>query len=135
MTTNELYKLAKKEGIETHTVSCPKSKAITINIKNKKHIGIDKSVLKNEYDERLVLAHEIGHALTDAYYSDFENPVNVIRMEHRANKKTVEMLVPKTQLDKIIDENSTVFTLAEHFMVPEEMIKKAFWLYYKKQIP
>lgn len=64
MTTIKLYNLAKKQGIETHTVSCPKSKAITINIKNKKHIGFSRSVFKSEYDERLILAHEIGHALT-----------------------------------------------------------------------
>lgn len=135
MTTTELYSLAAKQGIETHTISCPKSKAVTISIKNKKYIGIDPSVFKSEYNERLILAHEIGHALTNAYYTDLENPINIIRMEHRANKKTVEMLVPKNKLDKIINENSTVFELAEHFSVPEEMIKKALWLYYKKQLP
>ncbi len=135
MNTNELYTLLEKQGITTHTIACPLSKAIALNLNGAKYIGIDPSVLKNEYDERLVLAHEIGHALTDAYYTKLDNPIFISRMEHRANKKTVEMLVPKHKLDAVLDEHSTVFNLSEYFAVPEDVIKKAFWLYYKKQLP
>ncbi|MBE7092994.1 MAG: ImmA/IrrE family metallo-endopeptidase [Clostridiales bacterium] len=135
MNIDELYKLAKNTGITTHTFPCPESKAISVKYGENKFIGIDPSVVKNEYDERLVLAHEIGHALTDAYYENYSNPINVLRIENRANKKVVELLVPKKQLDKMLHENTTVFDLAQHFCVPEEMIKKAVWLYYKKQLP
>ncbi len=135
MNLKELYSLTEQKGIKTHAVACPLSKAISLNFNGAKFIGIDPSVLKSEYDERLVLAHEIGHALTDAYYTKSDNPVFVARMENRANKKTVEMLVPKNKLDAVLDEHSTVFELSEHFSVPEELIKKAFWLYYKKQLP
>lgn len=135
MNTKELYTLIEKTGITTHAVACPQSKAITLNFNGKKFIGIDPSVFKNEYDERLILAHEIGHALTDAYYTEADNPIFVSRMEHRANKKTIEMLVPKNKLDVVLDEHSTVYDLSQYFSVPEDIIKKAFWLYYKKQIP
>lgn len=135
MNTKELYSLLEEKGITTHTVDCPLSKAISLNFNGTKFIGIDPSVLKNEYDERLVLAHEIGHALTDAYYTKQDNPVFISRMENRANKKTVEMLVPKNKLDAVLNEHSTVFELSEYFCVPEDFIKKAFWLYYKKQLP
>ena len=135
MNTNELYNLAKQKGIITHSVKCPKSKAISLELAGKKHIGIDSSVFKNEYTERLVLAHELSHALTNAYYDNLDNPINILRMETRADKKTVEMLVPKNELDKILNECSSVFELAEYFSVPEELIKKAFWIYYKKQLP
>ena len=134
MNTNELYSLLDKKGIQTHTIACPLSKAISLNLCGNKFIGIDPSVLKNEYDERLVLAHEIGHALTDAFYTENDNPIFISRMEHRANKKTVEMLVPKNKLEAVLNEQTTVFALSEHFAVPEEMIKKAFWIYYKKQV-
>ena len=134
MNLKELYSLLEQKGIATHTVACPLSKAISLNFNGTKFIGIDSSVFKNEYDERLVLAHEIGHALTDAYYTQSDNPVFIARMEHRANNKTVEMLVPKHKLDAVLNEHSTVFNLSEYFAVPEEIIKKAFWYYYKKQI-
>lgn len=135
MNLKELYTLLEQKGIATHTIDCPLSKAISLNFNGTKFIGMDPSVLKNEYDERLVLAHEVGHALTDAYYTKRDNPVFVARMENRANKKTVEMLVPKNKLDAVLDEHSTVYDLSQYFSVPEEIIKKAFWLYYKKQIP
>lgn len=134
MNTKELYSLLDEKGIQTHTVACPLSKAISLNLGGNKFIGIDPSVLKNEYSERLILAHEIGHALTDAYYTETDNPVFILRMEHRANKKTVEMLVPKNKLEAVLDEHSTVYELSQHFSVPEEIIKNAFWIYYKKQI-
>ena len=134
MTVNELYALAAVKGIETHSIKCPKSKAISMELEGVKFIGMDKSVFKSENTERLVLAHEIGHALTNAYYSDLTNPIHIKRMEHRAIKKTVEMLIPLEELNKMLCEDVTVFELSEHFSVPEEMIKKAMWIYYKKEI-
>ena len=135
MNLKEIYLLLDQQGIATHTVACPLSKAISLNFNGIKFIGMDPSVLKDEYSERLVLAHEVGHALTDAYYTKNDNPVFVKRMENRANKKTIEMLVPKNKLDAVLDEHSTVYDLSQYFSVPEEIIKKAFWIYYKKQIP
>ena len=110
------------------------SKAISLSIEGDKFIGIDNNVFKNEYDERLVLAHELGHSLTDGYYTALDNPINVRRMEYRATKKTVELLIPEMELSKNLYEGVTVFELAEIFSVPEDLIKKAMWLYYRKEI-
>lgn len=134
MTVNELYALAAVKGIETHSIKCPRSKAISMELQGSRFIGMDKSVFKSEYTERLVLAHELGHALTDAYYSDLTNPIHIKRMEHRAIKKTVEMLIPIKELEEMLSEDITVYELSEHFSVPEDMIKKAMWIYYKKEI-
>lgn len=134
MTVNELYKLSAVKGIEVHSVKCPKSKAIALNLDDRKFIGIDRSVLKSEYDERLVLAHELGHSLTDSYYSKLNNPIHIKRMEHRATKKALELLVPEEELSSALYEGITVFELSEHFSVPEDMIKKAMWIYYRKEI-
>ncbi len=134
MNVNELYALAAQKGIETHSVKCPHSKAISLEIDDSKFIGMDRSVFKSEYTERLVLAHELGHALTNAYYSNLDNPIHIKRMEHRATKKTVEMLVPKKELSQKLHEEVTVFELSQHFDVPEDLIKKALWIYYRKEI-
>ena len=134
MTVNELYALSAVEGIEVHSVKCPKSKAIALNVDEQKFIGIDRSVLKSEYDERLVLAHELGHLLTDSYYSNSNNPIHIKRMEHRATKKAIEMLIPENELSRVLYEGITVFEISEHFSIPEDMVKKAMWIYYKKEI-
>lgn len=134
MTVNELYALSATKGITVHSVNCPRSKAISLSVDGDKFIGIDRNVFKNEYDERLVLAHELGHSLTDGYYSNVENPINIKRMEFRALKKTVELLVPERELSSLLRDEITVFELSEHFSVPEDLIKKAFWFYYRKEI-
>ena len=134
MTTNELYALSAQKGIVVHSVKCPKSKAISLEFESTKFIGIDRNVFRNEYDERLILAHELGHSLTDGYYSKIENPINIKRMEHRALKKTVELLIPENELSPLLKEGVTVFELSEHFDVPEDLIKKALWFYYRKEI-
>ena len=134
MTTNELYALSAKNGIRVHSVRCPKSKAIALEIEESRFIGIDRSVFKSEYEERLILAHELGHSLTNGYYSALDNPVNVKRMEHRALKKTVELLIPEDELRTLLSEETNVYELSEHFSVPEDLIKKAIWFYYRKEI-
>lgn len=133
MTTNELYALSAQKGIAVHSVKCPKSKGISLEIEESKFIGIDRNVFKSEYEERLILAHELGHSLTDGYYTELENPINVKRMEHRALKKTVELLIPENELCAQLEEGVTVFELSEHFSVPEDLIKKALWFYYRKE--
>lgn len=134
MTTNELYALSAQKGITVHSVKCPKAKGISLEIEESKFIGIDRSVFKNEYDERLILAHELGHSLTNGYYTALENPINVKRMEHRALKKTVELLIPERELSPLLNEDTSVYELSEHFSVPEDLVKKAIWFYYRKEI-
>lgn len=134
MTVNELYALSALKGITVHSVKCPKSKAISLSIDGDKFIGIDKNVFKSEYDERLLLAHELGHSLTDGYYTALDNPINIKRMEHRATKKTIELLIPEAELSQTLYEGVTLFELSEIFSVPEDLIKKAMWLYYRKEI-
>ena len=134
MTTNQLYALAATMGVETHSVKCPTSQAISLELNGSKFIGIDPSVLKSDYRERLVLAHELGHAATNAYYSAIDNPVNVKRMEHRATKWMIEKLIPKSTLAALLHPDVTVFELAEELQVPEELIKKALFIYFRTEI-
>ena len=134
LNTDELYSLCARDGIEVHSIKCPHSNAISMDIGGVKFIGMDRSVFKSAYNERLVLAHELSHAQTGAYYSDGENPINVKRMEFRAKKRTVELLIPLNELEPLLCDDVTVFDLAEHFSVPEDLIKAAMWFYFKKEI-
>ena len=133
-TLGELYAFAAREGIETHGVRCPHAGAIAAVVDGVSVIGLDRSLLKHENRERLALAHELGHTVTGAYYDRPDDPVNVRRMEWRAQKWTINQLVPREELDPLLTEDVTLWELADRFDVPEDMIKKAFWLYYKKEL-
>lgn len=131
---NELYNIAEKLGVKTQSISCANSQAVTIDVDGACYIGLDNSVVKNEVTERLVLAHELGHAATGAYYSLKDSEITIKRMEYRASKWTVERLVPKQELAEQLREDITVWDLAEHFNVSPDMIKKAMWFYFKKEL-
>lgn len=134
MNINELYALAATLGIKTHSIKCTASEAISLDYDGIKVIGIDRKVFKSEYKERLVLAHELAHARTNAYYTDLDSPINIKRMEYRANKCAIEMLISKEELENAMHDDITAWDLAEQFDVPIDMIKKAMWIYFKKEI-
>lgn len=131
---NDLYTVAAQMGVETHAIRCPHAKGISCVIDQIPVIGLDRSLFKNEAAERLVLAHELGHAATGAYYERPENPVHVRRMEWKAQKWTLRRLVPEKELAAALHEDVTPYELAQQFDVPEDMIKQAMWLYFKKEI-
>ena len=122
MNINELYALAATLGVKTHSIKCTASEAISLDYDGIKVIGIDRKVFKSEYKERL------------AYYTDLDSPINIKRMEHRANKCAIEMLISKEELKNAMHDDITAWDLAEQFDVPIDMIKKAMWIYFKKEI-
>ena len=131
MELKHLYEIAKDNNIQVHSIRCPCSQAISLHTEDSDYIGLDRSVLCSESRERQVLAHELGHCLTGAFYCDHANKTNVSRMEYRALKKEVELLIPKEDLFKELTEDYTIFGLAEHFGVSEGLIKKAFFIYFR----
>lgn len=134
MQLNDLYGLAARQGIKVHSAKCPNSAAMCLNTDYGTFIGLDSHIFKNESRERLVLAHELAHHLTNAYYDRHDNDINVKRMEFRATKKQIELLIPFDELDAFLFEDCTVWDVAEHFDVPPELVKTAMWVYYKREV-
>lgn len=134
MQLNDLYCLAAQNGVAVHSVKCPKSTAVSLDLDGSKFIGIDRNVFKSEVRERLVLAHELAHSLTNAFYDAYDNEINVKRMEFRATKKQIELLIPFDKLDAFLFEDCTVWDVAEHFDVSPELVKTAMWVYYKREV-
>ena len=132
-TLNELYSLAEEEGIKVLSFNLPKNKAVTVSIGDDCYIGIDPAVFGRECEERVVLAHEIGHIATGGFYDDGCSDLEREKIEQKAEKWAIHYLVPIKLLKEAI--KSGVYTtsdLAEHFSVPENYMEKVLKYYSEK---
>lgn len=132
MRTETLYKIAKKENVKLDVFALPENKSICVNIGDKLFIGIDPSVLQSNADERVCLAHELGHCKTGSFYNLYSRLDIRAKHERRADKWAINILIPEKELNKAISRGChDVCSLAEHFSVTEDFIKKALKLYRK----
>lgn len=132
MTVDELYILAEKEGVQTFSADLPNAKAAAVSVDGITAIGIDRHLIASGAD-KLPLAHELAHVLTGAWYDPALSIINIKRMEHRAEKQIVKWFVPEQELKAALHEDVTANELAERFGVSERIIKRAFWLYWRKE--
>ena len=135
MRTETLYKIAKKENVKLDVFALPENKSICVNVGDKLFIAIDPSVLKSNADERVCLAHELGHCKTGSFYNLYSRHDIRAKHENRADKWAINCLIPEKELNKAITRGChDVSSLAEYFSVTEEFIKKALKLYKKIDI-
>ena len=135
MTLENLYTIADNNEIEIMNINCQNSKSISIMTEtNNCYIGIDKNVI-SEQDKKFMLAHELGHCQTGAFYNRYSK-LNVIdKLEHKADKWAIKKLLPVDKLKEAIKDGYTEkWQLAEYFELTEDLIKKAFWIYFDKEI-
>ena len=91
-------------------------------------IGIDPRQLRSQADERVKLAHELGHCETGAVYG--RDGENRSRQEERANRWAIERLLPLTQIRQAVRSGDrTVPELAERFCVTEDFVEEALRYY------
>ena len=134
METRKLYKLAERGGIRVDFCSLPHTRAFCINLSGKKFIAVDKSVTAESNEERVILAHELGHLKTDALYSPDTPEVYRKRYERRADSWAINHLIPLSSLRRAIkDGNESVSALADYFSVTEEFIQKAIKYYIEQK--
>ncbi len=130
METSRLYKIAEGEGVSVDFADIPQSRAFCINLRGKKYIAVDKRVSPKSNEERVLLAHEIGHIKTDSLYSPDSSPVFRQRLERRADIWAISALIPLPLLKVAIKEGiEGISALAEHFSVTEEFMQKAIHYY------
>lgn len=126
-----LYALAQQQNIEVLSFSLPESGSMSILMENGSCvIGMDDSIRDGSSQERVHLAHEIGHCVTGSFYNIHAAVDCRQRHENRANKWAISQLIPLEELDDAIAMGCTeVWELAEHFGVTENFIRKAVCWY------
>ena len=130
MTNTELYTFADGRNILTIDGRLTKTQSLSLMDGAKNcAIVMDSSKIPTSAEEKVILAHEVGHCETGAFYD--ENSLELrSRCEYRADKWAVKMLIPKDSLSQALKSGITrTWELAEHFGVTEEFILKACRLY------
>ena len=126
-----LYDLAKKEniGILDFPMSVSRSMSV-MDDSGRCYIGMDSSIKDSGTQERVHLAHELGHCITGSFYNRYATVDHRRRHENRADKWAVEQLIPVERLDNAIAGGCCeIWELAEHFGVTEDFVRKAVCWY------
>lgn len=123
-----LYRLAEAQGIVADSFQMQKREALSIldETDGRCYIGIDPFKLTGGTDEKLKLAHELGHCMTGSFYNEDASCDIRQKHENKADKWAVEKVIPVDELDEAIaDGYSEIWSLADHFGVTEAFMKKA----------
>lgn len=131
LNVSALYKIANEQNIEVLEFSMPVNESMSVmDYDGKCYIGIDPTIKDGGPQERVHMAHELGHCATGSFYSIHTAIDSRQRHENRADKWAVRQLITEDALDEAVAEGCTeIWALAERFGVTEQFIKKAICLY------
>ncbi len=133
METIKLYKIADREGIRVDFPNMPNVKSACISLNGKNFIAIDKSVRYGSAEEKVKLAHEIGHCASNGFYSVGVHLKDREENEKKADSWAIENLVPLSELEKAIKNGQEdILELAEYFGVTESFMQKTLQYYSEK---
>ena len=126
-----LYDLAKQQNIEVLEYSMPTNESMSLmGDGGQCYIGMDPGAIDGGIQERVHLAHELGHCVTGSFYNRYSNFDCRQRHENRADKWAIHQLITEDALDQAVADGYTeVWELAELFGVTEQFMRKAICLY------
>lgn len=126
-----LYQEAEDEGIPVFDFQLSHREAMSLkDTDGQCYIALDYHKVESEQHEKCLLAHELSHCETDAFYTSLSPFELWGKYERRATKLMVQRLVPEKELRSAVRQGCTeVWELAERFEVTEDIIVKAAQLY------
>ena len=129
---SDLYALAEKDAVKVDCFRLASCQSISIQDSGGDcYIGIDPMKLESEIDEKVKLAHELGHCETGSFYNR-SSPFDIReKHEQTANRWAVKKLVPKSELVPLLKKGYERWELAEHFEVTEDFINLAIRMYFE----
>ena len=134
MTKNDLYEIAQEENILVDAFPLEKNKSVSVLLGNKCYIAIDSNTEKSEAEEKVHLAHELGHCITKSFYN-IHSPLDLReKHEYRADKWAVKKLIPKNELTELLKKDTAKWDIAEHFGVTESFLNLALIMYFEHGI-
>lgn len=94
------------------------------------HIALDVSLLWHPAEERVHLAHELGHCCRGAFYNRYATSDLRAQQEVKADKWAIKKLVSADELKRAVKDGCTeVWQLAERFGVTDDFMRKAICWY------
>lgn len=127
----ELYRYAEQRNITVDRFTLKKREALSfMDLDGVCYVAIDPEKLRGELDEKLKLAHELGHCETGSFYNKYATCDVRRKHENRADKWAVKQFLSENDLDEAVAEGYTDFwSLAEHFDVSVDFMRKAVCWY------
>ena len=127
MTIVELYDRADRHGVQVDDV--PMRVVSSVSFPDG-WIALDTARLETDAEEKVALAHELGHVETGSFYNLY-SPYDIkAKHERRADKRAIQLLVPREDLRRAVRSGiSQPWDLADHFGVTEAFMRKAMEYY------
>ena len=131
MKTTELYRIAERDGITVERFLLDLNKSVSVCVGEKMFVGLDGKI--DGADEKVCLAHELGHCETMSFYNLY-SPFDVRgKHERRADIWAIKKLIPKARYFWALRHGyDNIYLIAEYFGVTPEFAKKTAE-YYGKQ--
>jgi hypothetical protein len=131
MEISALYRIAREQNIEVLTFPMEKTGSMSIMVEGGTcYIGMDQAVQDGGTQERVHLAHELGHCVTGSFYNRYAAVDSRRRHENRADRWAISQIIPPEALDQAIASGYTeLWELTEFFGVTEDFVRKAVCLY------
>ncbi|NLL92295.1 MAG: ImmA/IrrE family metallo-endopeptidase [Ruminococcaceae bacterium] len=125
---DNLFEVAELNGIEVTYFNTPENGAQSATLNGNCYIALDYGLMWQRVNERVHLAHELGHCLTGSFYNIF-SPFDLrSRHERRADKWAIKKLVPENELKELLSYMDK-WEVAEHFEVTIDFLEKAIAFY------
>lgn len=134
MTTLDLYAYAQKNDVAVYDFHLEGRKALSVPLEDGVCAVAMDTLRMSSKDEKLALAHELGHCMTHTFYNEKTPCVTRSRCETRAMKWAVKHLVDEGKLRRAIRAEMQVWEIAELFEVDELTIEQAVNLYFYNHI-
>lgn len=130
----DLYGLAKERNIPVDLFELKSREALSyLELDGSCNIAIDPRKIKNELDEKIKLAHELGHCETGSFYNRWATCDLREKHECRAKRWTIKKFLPKEDLRAAIMDRRDRWEIAEIFGVPESLVEEAVEYYVNKE--
>lgn len=127
----ELYRMADDDSITVDFFELKKREALSfMDTDGECYIAIDPFKLYSAQDEKMKLAHEMGHCCTGSFYNQYATCDIRKKHENKADKWAIEHLIPIEELTLAVSLGYTdIWSLATYFDVTEDLVRKALCWY------
>ena len=136
MEIKELYEIAEKENIKVCKCRLKYTKSFSlINKSGNSFIIMGCDCFKTKEEEKVALAHELGHIVSGNLYNRYATKRERKYCENIANTIAVHILVPLYKLKEVLTNNLyKVCDLANIFGVTKKFMRIALRVYGRKLI-
>lgn len=130
MDLNDLYDLSEKNHIKMDSFKLTASPSFAMDYKGRCYVVMDPSQFSGSADEKVKVAHELGHCCQGAFYNRYSPLDTVEKQERRADCWAIKKLIPREELKTAADSGcGNVYEFAEYFGVTEDFMRLALEYY------